>query len=114
MCAPWLLYTRRLVVDCRSAQADGRGPVGVENLRYDPCMLKGTRLGILRKVQPISVHGQISWDVHFSDPDDPEGPLQMARVGPESVDRNLEPGDRITLEYLLGSVINVTRDNGAK
>ena len=34
----------------------------------------------------------------------------MARVGPEAVDRNLEPGDRITLQYLLGSVTSVTRD----
>ena len=33
----------------------------------------------------------------------------MARVGPEAVDRKLEPGDRITLQYLLGSVIRVTR-----
>ena len=73
-------------------------------------MLKGTRPGILRRVQPISVHGQISWDVFFSDPDDLEGPVQMARVGPEAVDRHLEPGDRITLKYLLGSVISVTRD----
>jgi hypothetical protein len=30
-------------------------------------------------------------------------------VGPEAVDRNLEPGDRITLQYLLGSVTSVTR-----
>ena len=75
-------------------------------------MLKGTRPGILRKVQPISVHGQISWDVFFSDPDDLDGPVHMARVGPEDVDRKLEPGDRITLEYLLGSVTRVTRDEG--
>ncbi|HJN45125.1 MAG: hypothetical protein CL477_02890 [Acidobacteria bacterium] len=73
-------------------------------------MLKGTRPGILRKVQPISVHGQLSWDVFFSDPEDPDGPVQMARVGAESVDRHLEPGDRISLEYLLGSVTSVTRD----
>ncbi len=73
-------------------------------------MLKGTRPGILRKVQPISVHGQLSWDVFFSDPEDPDGPVQMARVGTESVDRHLEPGDRISLEYLLGSVTSVTRD----
>ena len=73
-------------------------------------MLKGTRPGILRRVQPISVHGQLSWDVFFSDPEDPDGPVHMARVGPESVDRHLEPGDRISLEYLLGSVTSVTRD----
>ena len=73
-------------------------------------MLKGSRAGILRKVQPVSIHGQISWDVSFSDPDDRDGPVQMARVGPESVDRHLEPGDRIKLDYLLGSVTRVTRD----
>jgi hypothetical protein len=73
-------------------------------------MLKGSRSGILRKVQPLSIHGQISWDVFFTDPDEVDGPMQMARVGPEAVDRNLEPGDRITLQYLLGSVTSVTRD----
>ncbi|MDP6580520.1 MAG: hypothetical protein QF681_07685 [Vicinamibacterales bacterium] len=77
-------------------------------------MLKGTRPGILRRVQPISVHGQLSWDVFFSDPEDPDGPVHMARVGPESVDRHLEPGDRISLEYLLGSVTSVTRDSDAR
>ena len=73
-------------------------------------MLKGSRSGILRKVQPLSIHGQISWDVFFTDPNEVDGPMQMARVGPEAVDRNLEPGDRITLQYLLGSVTSVTRD----
>jgi len=73
-------------------------------------MLKGSRAGILKKVQPLSIHGQISWDVFFTDADEADGPVQMARVGPEAVDRNLEPGDRITLQYLLGSVTRVTRD----
>ena len=77
-------------------------------------MLKGSRPAVLRKIQPISVHGQVSWDVFFSDPDDPDGPLQMARVGPEAVERALEPGDRVTLQYLLGSVTNVTRDTSLK
>ena len=77
-------------------------------------MLKGTRPGILRKIQPISVHGQVSWDVFFSDADDRDGEVRMARVGPEAVDQTLEPGDRITLEYLLGSVISVTRDTGTE
>jgi hypothetical protein len=72
-------------------------------------MLKGTRDAILRKVQPISIHGQISWDLFFSDADDPEGPTHAARVGPETVSHQLEPGDRIRLEYVLGSVIGVTK-----
>ena len=78
-------------------------------MKYDGPMLKGSREGILRKVQPISIHGQISWDVFFNDVDDPEGAVLMARVGPEAVDRGLEPGDMIRLEYLLGAVTSVTR-----
>jgi len=77
-------------------------------------MIKGRRLAILRKVQPISIHGQVSWDVFFSDPANPDSPLEMARVGPEAVDRGLEPGDEITLEYLLGSVTSVTKAQNTK
>jgi hypothetical protein len=43
-------------------------------------MLKGSRAGILKKVQPLSIHGQISWDVFFTDADDEDGPVQMARA----------------------------------
>lgn len=71
-------------------------------------MLKGSREAILRKVQPISVHGQISWDVYFSDPEDPDQ-VSVARVGPEAVSHMLEPGDRIRLDYMLGSVVAIHR-----
>jgi hypothetical protein len=33
-------------------------------------MLKGTRTVQVTKIQPVSIHGQISRDVHFIDPDD--------------------------------------------
>ena len=73
-------------------------------------MLKGTRDGILRKVQPISIHGQPSWDVYFNDVEDPEGQIHVARIGPEAViGTNLEPGDRIQVEYLVGQAVKVTR-----
>jgi hypothetical protein len=73
-------------------------------------MLKGTRDGILKRIQPISVHGQVSWDVFFTDVDDPEGQPHVARIGPEAVaDHNMEPGDRIQLEYLVGVVVRVSR-----
>ena len=35
-------------------------------------MLKGTRTAIVRRLQPVSVHGQVSLDVFWVDPDDPE------------------------------------------
>jgi hypothetical protein len=43
-------------------------------------MLKGFREAIFRKVESVSIHGQLSWDVYFSDPEDPDGPVHKARV----------------------------------
>jgi hypothetical protein len=72
-------------------------------------MLKGTRDGLVKRVQPMSIHGQISWDIFFTDLEDPEGQTHVARLGPEAVAGNIEPGDRIQVEYLVGSPIRATR-----
>jgi hypothetical protein len=73
-------------------------------------VLKGTRDGLLKRVQPMSIHGQVSWDIFFTDMDDPDGQTQMVRVGPEAVvGHTLEPGDRIQIEYVVGVAVKVTR-----
>jgi hypothetical protein len=72
-------------------------------------MLKGTRSGILKRIQPVSIHGQISWDLFFTDADDPDGQVHAARLGPESVAQHLDAGDRIHVEYLVCVAIRVTR-----
>jgi hypothetical protein len=73
-------------------------------------MLKGTRDGLLKRVQPVSIHGQVSWDIFFTDVDDPDGQMHMVRVGPEAVvGHTLEPGDRIRIEYIVGVAVKVTR-----
>ena len=72
-------------------------------------MLKGTREGILKRLQPVSIHGQISCDVFFTSVEDPDGQIHVARLGPEAVAGNLEPGDRIRVEYLVGTAVKVTR-----
>ena len=72
-------------------------------------MLKGTRNGILRKIQPVSIHGQVSCDVYFTDVDDPGGQVHVARLGSEALPHNLEPGDRVQIEYLVGVAIRVAR-----
>jgi hypothetical protein len=76
-------------------------------------MLKGSRAGVVKKVQPVSIHGQITLDVYFVDAEDPEGQVSLARVGPESVPRNLEAGDRVDLHYLLGVVTQITKSPAA-
>jgi hypothetical protein len=72
-------------------------------------MLKGSRRGLVKKIQPVSIHGQISLDVYFVDADDPDGQVSIARIGPESVPRNLDAGDAVELHYLLGVVTSITK-----
>ncbi len=72
-------------------------------------MLKGSREAVLGRIQPVSIHGQISLDVHYVFADDPEEQMRVARIGSESVSPGLEPGDRIRLEFLLGVVTSVTK-----
>ena len=73
-------------------------------------MLKGSKPAIVRKIQPMSIHGQVSLDVYFAEADDPEGAVAVARVGAEAVPRDLEPGDRVQLHYVLGVVTAVTKE----
>ena len=73
-------------------------------------MLKGSKKAVITKIQPVSIHGQVTWDVFFTDVEDPDGQIHNARLGPEAViGNNLEPGDRIQVEYLVGQAIRVTR-----
>ena len=73
-------------------------------------MLKGTKDVTVTKVQPVSIHGQISLDVYFVDQDDPQGQVSLARIGPESVPSHLEAGEKVTLHYTLGVVTAITRN----
>jgi hypothetical protein len=72
-------------------------------------MLKGTKPAVVKKVQPVSIHGQISLDVYVVDPEDRDGQVSIARIGPESVPRGLEPGDEVDLHYTIGVVTQITR-----
>ncbi len=77
-------------------------------------MLKGSRDAVLKHIQPISVHGQISLDVQYVYEDEDGQQIRVARVGPEAVDKGLDPGDRITLEFLMCVVTQVRRAEGGK
>ncbi len=56
-------------------------------------MLKGTRDAVLHRMQPISIHGQLSYDVHYKFTDEPDGQMRVARVGPEALVPGLQEGD---------------------
>ena len=72
-------------------------------------MVKGSKAAIVRKVQPVSIHGQVSIDVYYVDADDPDSQVRIARVGKESIPRSLEAGDRVELHYVVGVVTHVTK-----
>jgi hypothetical protein len=72
-------------------------------------MLKGSREAVLRKLQPISIHGQLSYDVHYLFADEPDAQVRVARVGPEALAQGLQVGDRIVLDFLVGVVTGVRR-----
>jgi hypothetical protein len=73
-------------------------------------MLKGTRSAVVRRIQPVSIHGQVSLDIFWTDPEDPEEEIRHARVGEEAVPRDMEAGDRVTLHYLMGIVTRITKN----
>ena len=72
-------------------------------------MLRGAKPAVVKKIQPVSIHGQLSLDVYFVDPEAPDGQASVARIGPESVPRGLDVGDPIDVHYMLGVVIQITR-----
>lgn len=72
-------------------------------------MLNGSKPAVIQKIQPVSIHGQLSLDLYYLDPDDPQAQVRLARVGQESVPRDLEAGDRVELHYLVGVVTHVTK-----
>ena len=72
-------------------------------------MLKGSRDVMLQKMQPISIHGQLSYDLHYLFDDEPDGQVRVARVGPEAIAAGVQAGDKVRLNFLVGVVTSVER-----
>lgn len=72
-------------------------------------MLKGSRDAILHRLQPISIHGQLSYDVHYTFADEPESQVRVARIGGEAIAPGLQDGDRVCLDFLVGVVTAVRK-----
>ena len=72
-------------------------------------MLRGTREAIVRKIQPISIHGQLSYDLQYVFADEPDSQARVARVGPEAIDFGVQTGDHVNLDFVVGVVTSVKR-----
>ena len=58
-------------------------------------MLKGTRDAVLHRIQPISIHGQLSYDLHYRFVDEPDSQLRVARIGGEAIGPGVQEGERV-------------------
>jgi hypothetical protein len=72
-------------------------------------MLKGSREAVVQRLQPISIHGQLSYDVAYTFADEPESQPRIARVGPEALPAGVQAGDRVRLDFLVGVVTAIHR-----
>jgi hypothetical protein len=70
-------------------------------------VLKGSREGVLTRIQPVSIHGQLSYDVHYTFSDEEPGSTHVARRG--ALSPRLAAGDRVRLDFLFGVVTAVER-----
>lgn len=77
------------------------------NRAFPSNMLKGSRDALLQRLQPISIHGQLSYDVVYTFDDEPDSQPRVARVGPEALAPGLQAGDRIRLDFMVGVVTAV-------
>jgi hypothetical protein len=72
-------------------------------------MLKGTRDAVVQDLRSVSIHGQVSWEITFAFLDQPDGPLNAARVGPEAIEGGpLHVGDHIRVAFLMGVIVGVS------
>jgi hypothetical protein len=72
-------------------------------------MLKGSRDAVVQRVQPITIHGQLSYDLHYIFADDEGDQPRVARLGPEAIAPGVQAGDRVRLDFLVGVVTAVHR-----
>ena len=72
-------------------------------------MLKGSREAVVHRMQPISIHGQLSYDLHYRFVDEPDTQPRVARIGGEAIDKGVQEGERVLLDFLVGVVTAVHR-----
>ena len=72
-------------------------------------MLKGSRDAVVHRIQPISIHGQLSYDLHYQFVDEPDSQVRVARIGGEAIAPGVQEGERVRLDFLVGVVTAVHR-----
>ena len=72
-------------------------------------MRKGSREAVLHRMQPVSILGQLFYDLHYRFADEPDSQMRVARVGGEALGHAIAEGDHVRLDFLVGVVTAVHR-----
>ena len=71
-------------------------------------MLLGPKKALLRSVKQVIIHGHPYFDLQFSLAEAPDR-VQQSRVAGEDTPRDLQPGDRVILHFVMGMVVKVEK-----
>ena len=71
-------------------------------------LLPQTRAGTVRAASPVDIHGDRYVDVAIAI-DDEEGPPVVGRVGAGECPDALAPGERVSVRFVMGTIVRVTR-----
>ena len=66
------------------------------------------RSGTVHAVTPVSIHGDRYTDLVIA-LDDADGPPVMGRVGGDECPEALAAGERVTVRFIMGMMVKVTR-----
>ena len=70
-------------------------------------MFFGPQPATLVALQPISIHGERLYDVHFQV--DGETNVRSARLGPETLYADAKPGDKVRVRFVMDTVTRIVR-----
>ena len=68
----------------------------------------GKQKGTLLDVRQIDIHGSRFWDISYALENAPQQ-VQQGRIGVESAYDNPAPGDKVTLQQLLGVLTKIEK-----
>jgi len=74
-------------------------------------LLPQTRTGTVRSVTPVSIHGDPYTDLVIA-LDDADGPPVIGRVGANDCPESLAAGMRVSVRFIMGVMVRVTREVG--
>lgn len=63
----------------------------------------------VRSAKPFTIHGDLYYELHVFRLDDPTGQLLALRVPQHAVKEQPQPGDRLTVSFLMGQVTSAVK-----